>query len=152
MIPLEAGPPPWELLGGILASVAALITALAGVAKVLTEVRSSRAEVRELRAKAEETAATASAVLEQQHTNHGSTLRDDVKATLAATKGNAAAITGVQRAQQRQDAELARIQRQLTQMDERMTQADRHVTDQLSDHSERIRAVETLTIRREVQT
>lgn len=147
MIPLEAPPgawvlPPWEVLGGILAGVAALVTALVGGAKVV-------AELRELRHQAASTAADAAAVLAQQHPNHGGSMRDALNRVEALTQQNATELAAlrddmsdVRTAQHRQDAELARIHRTVAAVGDRVTQEAARTAAQLSDHSERVRALE----------
>ena len=116
MIPLEAPPgawlvPPWEVVGGILAGVAALVTAIAGGAKVMGELR-------EVRRQTDRAAADAAAVLAQQHPNHGGSMRDALNRVEALTTQlvtEQAALrddmSDVRTAQRRQDAELARIHR-----------------------------------------
>ena len=59
--------PPWELLGGLLTGLAALVTALVGVARVISEIR-------DLRQRTERAAQDTAEVLAQQHTNGGSSL------------------------------------------------------------------------------
>ena len=147
MIPLEAPPgawlvPPWEVVGGILAGVAALVTAIAGGAKVL-------AELRELRRQTGQAAADAAAVLAQQHPNHGGSMRDALNRVEALTTQlvtEQAALrddmSDVRTAQRRQDAELARIHRTVAAVGDRVTQESARTAAQLSDHSERVRALE----------
>ena len=147
MIPLEGPPgvwllPPWEVLGGILAGVAALVTAIAGVAKVLCELR-------ELRHQTGQAAADAAAVLAQQHTNGGKSMRDALNRVEALTQQNATELAAlrddmsdVRTAQHRQDAELARIHRTMAAVGDRVTQESARTAAQLSDHSERVRALE----------
>jgi len=147
MIPLEAPPgawvlPPWEVLGGILAGMAALVTAIAGGAKVLGELR-------EVRRQTDRAAADAAAVLAQQHPDHGGSMRDVLTRVEALTTQMAAELAAlrddmsdVRTAQRRQDAELARIHRTVAAVGERVTQEAARTTAQLSDHSERIRAME----------
>lgn len=147
MTPLEGPPgvwilPPWEMLGGILAGVAALVTAIAGVAKVLCELR-------ELRHQTGQAAADAAAVLAQQHPDHGGSMRDALNRVEALTTQlvtEQAALrddmSDVRTAQRRQDAELARIHRTMAAVGDRVTQESARTAAQLSDHSERVRALE----------
>lgn len=147
MTPLEGPPgvwllPPWEVLGGILAGVAALVTAIAGVAKVLCELR-------ELRHQTGQAAADAAAVLAQQHANGGKSMRDVLTRVEAVTTQMAAEqaalrddMSDVRTAQRRQDAELARIHRAVAAVGDRVTQEAARTAAQLSDHSERVRALE----------
>ena len=147
MIPLEAPPgawlvPPWEVIGGILAGVAALVTAIAGGAKVMGELR-------EVRRQTDRAAADAAAVLAQQHPNHGGSMRDALNRVEALTTQlvtEQAALrddmSDVRIAQRRQDAELARIHRTIAAVGDRVTQESARTAAQLSDHSERVRALE----------
>ena len=147
MIPLEAPPgawvlPPWEVLGGILAGMAALVTAIAGGAKIMGELR-------EVRHRTDQAAADAAAVLAQQHPDHGGSMRDVLNRVEAVTAQMAAEqaalrddMSDVRTAQRRQDAELARIHRTVAAVGERVTQEAARTAAQLSDHSERIRAME----------
>lgn len=147
MIPLEAPPgawlvPPWEVVGGILAGVAALVTAIAGGAKVMGELR-------EVRRQTDRAAADAAAVLAQQHPNHGGSMRDALNRVEALTTQlvtEQAALrddmSDVRTAQRRQDAELARIHRTVAAVGDRVTQEAARTAAQLSDHSERVRALE----------
>lgn len=147
MIPLEVPPgawlaPPWEVVGGILAGVAALVTAIAGGAKVMGELR-------EVRRQTDRAAADAAAVLAQQHPNHGGSMRDALNRVEALTTQlvtEQAALrddmSDVRTAQRRQDAELARIHRTVAAVGDRVTQEAARTAAQLSDHSERVRALE----------
>nr|DAP35534.1 MAG TPA: hypothetical protein [Caudoviricetes sp.] len=127
--------PPWELLGGLLTGVAALVTALVGGARVVSELRA-------IRSQATRTAADTAAVLAQQHTNGGSTLRDDVKRVLVLSQQNAQAINEVKEAQKRHDAELGRVNRHVMATGERITLETAHTASRLDDLSERIRKTE----------
>ena len=127
--------PPWELVGGVLAGVAALITALLSGAKVAEELRI-------LRHQSAKTAEDTAAVLKQQHTNGGSTMRDDVRRVLALSKRNAESIERVHKAQDRQDAELARINNSMAAMSERINVDIQHCVNHLADLTERTRELE----------
>mgnify|MGYP000999736098 FL=1 len=127
--------PPWELLGGLLAGLAALLTALFGGMKVL-------AEIRDLRQQADKTARDTAEVLSQQYTNGGSSLRDDIKRVLNISKQNAEAILLIQEAQKRQDAELGRFNRHTILLNERITSEMSRASNRLDDFSERIRRIE----------
>lgn len=147
MILLEVPPgawlvPPWEVVGGILAGVAALVTAIAGGAKIVGELR-------EVRRQTDRAAADAAAVLAQQHPDHGSSMRDALNRVEALTTQlvtEQAALrddmSDVRTAQRRQDAELARIHRTVAAVGDRVTQESARTAAQLSDHSERVRALE----------
>lgn len=135
--------PPWEVLGGILAGMAALVTALVGGAKVV-------AELRELRHQAASTAADAAAVLAQQHPNHGGSMRDALDRVEALTQQNAtelAALRGdmadMRATVRRHDRELGRANDLAANAAARATQAERRYDEQLSDHSVRIHRLET---------
>lgn len=127
--------PPWELLGGLLAGLAALLTALFGGMKML-------AEIRELRQRADQTARDTAEVLSQQYTNGGSSLRDDIKRVLALSQKNAEAIIAVQEGQKRHDAELTQLNRRTTAIGERITMDAARTTGQLTDLSDRVRQIE----------
>lgn len=127
--------PPWELLGGLLAGLAALLTALFGGMKVL-------AEVRDLRRQADKTARDTAEVLSQQYTNGGSSLRDDIKRVLNISKHNAEMILIIKEAQKRQDAEIGRFNRHTILLNERITSEMSRAASRLDDFSERIRRVE----------
>lgn len=127
--------PPWELLGGLLAGLAALLTALFGGMKVL-------AEIRDLRRQADKTARDTAEVLSQQYTNGGSSLRDDIKRVLNISRQNAEAILLIQEAQKRQDAELGRFNRHTILLNERITSEMSRASNRLDDFSERIRRIE----------
>lgn len=127
--------PPWELLGGLLAGLAALLTALFGGMKVL-------AEIRDLRQQADKTARDTAEVLSQQYTNGGSSLRDDIKRVLNIGRQNAEAILLIQEAQKRQDAELGRFNRHTILLNERITSEMSRASNRLDDFSERIRRIE----------
>lgn len=127
--------PPWELLGGLLAGLAALLTALFGGIKVL-------AEIRDLRDKADKTARDTAEVLSQQYTNGGSSLRDDIKRVLSISKRNSELIEGIQAAQRRHDAELGQLSRRTTAIGERITLDSARTISQLDDLSERVRHIE----------
>lgn len=127
--------PPWELLGGLLAGLAALLTALFGGMKVL-------AEIRDLRHQADKTARDTAEVLSQQYTNGGSSLRDDIKRVLSISKQNAEAILLIQEAQKRQDAEIGRFNRHTILLNERITAEMSRASNRLDDFSERIRNIE----------
>lgn len=127
--------PPWELLGGFLAGLAALITALFGGMKVL-------AEVRDLRRQADKTARDTAEVLSQQYTNGGSSLRDDIKRVLNISKQNAEMILIIKEAQKRQDAEIGRFNRHTILLNERITSEMSRAASRLDDFSERIRRIE----------
>lgn len=133
--------PPWELLGGLLAGVAALLTALFGGMKVLSEVR-------ELRRRADKTARDTAEVLSQQYTNGGSSLRDDIKRVLAISRGNSEAIVAIQEAQKRHDAELGQLSRRTTAIGERITMDSARTSAQLDDLSDRVRQMEIWDPRR----
>lgn len=132
--------PPWELLGGLLAGVAALLTALFGGIKML-------AEIRELRQRADQTARDTAEVLSQQYTNGGSSLRDDIKRVLALSQKNAEAIVVVREGQRRQEAELAQLSRRTTAIGERITMDTTRTAGQLADLSNRVRKIESITPR-----
>lgn len=157
MILLEGEPPiPWEAIGGLLAGLATLVTAMVGVAKVLVEVRAARHET-------SEAAAKTAAVAEQLAPNHGSSARDSMNRTEdtvnridARTRQNSAELSAmrddvadIRQHLRRHDAELGRANRLLAQGADRATQAERHMSAQLDDHSERIRALETITVHKE---
>lgn len=127
--------PPWELLGGLLAGVAALLTAFFGGVKVL-------AEIRDLRDQADKTARDTAEVLSQQYTNGGSSLRDDIKRVLSISKRNSELIEGIQAAQSRHDAELGQLSRRTTAIGERITMDSARTMSQLDDLSERVRHIE----------
>lgn len=127
--------PPWEVLGGFLAGVATLVTALAGGARVM-------AEIREIRVKTDKTAKDTADVLAQQHTNGGSSMRDDLKRVLDLTGQNADAIFMVQEAQKRQDSELSRINRHIVALGERITMESAHTANRIDDLNERMRKAE----------
>lgn len=129
--------PPWELLGGLLAGLAALLTALLGGIKML-------AEIRELRQRADQTARDTAEVLSQQYTNGGSSLRDDIKRVLALSQKNAEAIVVVQEGQKRQEAELAQLSRRTTAIGERITMDTTRTAGQLADLSDRVRRIESI--------
>ena len=129
--------PPWELLGGLLAGLAALLTALFGGMKVL-------AEIRELRRRADQTARDTAEVLSQQYTNGGSSLRDDIKRVLALSRKNAEAIVMVQEGQKRHDAELTQLSRRTTAIGERITMDAARTAGQLADLSGRLRQIEDI--------
>lgn len=129
--------PPWELLGGLLVGLAALLTALFGGMKVL-------AEIRELRRRADQTARDTAEVLSQQYTNGGSSLRDDIKRVLALSRKNAEAIVAVQEGQKRHDAELAQLSRRTTAIGERITMDAARTAGQLSDLAGRVRQIEDI--------
>ena len=127
--------PPWELLGGLLAGMAALLTALFGGMKVL-------AEIRDLRQQADKTARDTAEVLSQQYTNGGSSLRDDIKRVLNISKQNAEMITLVKEAQKRQDAEIGRFNHHTILLNERITSEMSRAASRLDDFSERVRRLE----------
>lgn len=127
--------PPWELLGGLLAGLAALLTALFGGMKVL-------AEVRDLRRQADKTARDTAEVLSQQYTNGGSSLRDDIKRVLNISKQNAEMILIIKEAQKRQDAEIGRFNGHTIMLNERITSEMSRAASRLDDFSERLRRVE----------
>lgn len=127
--------PPWELLGGLLAGLAALLTALFGGMKVL-------AEVRDLRRQADKTARDTAEVLSQQYTNGGSSLRDDIKRVLNISKQNAEMILIIKEAQKRQDAEIGRFNRHTILLNERITSEMSRAASRLDDFSERVRRIE----------
>lgn len=129
--------PPWELLGGLLVGLAALLTALFGGIKML-------AEIRELRRSADQTARDTAEVLSQQYTNGGSSLRDDIKRVLALSQKNAEAIVAVQEGQKRHDAELAQLGRRTTAIGERITMDAARAAGQLVDLSNRVRQIEDI--------
>lgn len=127
--------PPWELLGGLLAGLAALLTALFGGMKVF-------AEIRDLRQQADKTARDTAEVLSQQYTNGGSSLRDDIKRVLNISKQNSEMIMIIKEAQKRQDAELGRFNRHTILLNERITSEMSRASNRLDDFSERIRRIE----------
>ena len=127
--------PPWELVGGLLAGLAALLTALFGGMKVLVEIR-------DLRRQADKTARDTAEVLSQQYTNGGSSLRDDIKRVLAISQRNSGAIVAVQEAQKRHDAELGQLNRRTTAIGERITMDSARTLAQLDDLSDRVRHIE----------
>lgn len=127
--------PPWELMGGLLAGLAALLTALFGGMKVL-------AEIRDLRQQANKTAQDTAEVLSQQYTNGGSSLRDDIKRVLAISKRNSELIECIQVAQKRHDSELGQLSRRTTAIGERITMDSARASAQLEDLSERVRHIE----------
>lgn len=127
--------PPWELLGGLLAGLAALLTAIFGGIKVL-------AEIRDLRQQAAKTARDTAEVLSQQFTNGGSSLRDDIKRVLNISKQNSDMISLIKEAQKRQDAEISRFNRHTILLNERITSEMARTASRMDDFSERIRRVE----------
>lgn len=127
--------PPWELLGGLLAGMAALLTALFGGMKVF-------AEIRDLRQQADKTARDTAEVLSQQYTNGGSSLRDDIKRVLNISKQNAEMILIIKEAQKRQDAEIGRFNRHTILLNERITSEMSRAASRLDDFSDRIRRIE----------
>lgn len=133
--------PSWELLGGLLAGLAALITALFGGMKALAEIRG-------LRQCADQTARDTAEVLSQQYTNGGSSLRDDIKLVLALSRENAKAIALVQKNQGRHDAELDRLSRCTTAIGERITMDTARTSGQLMDLAGRVRQIESSEPRR----
>nr|DAJ94147.1 MAG TPA: Protein of unknown function (DUF2746) [Caudoviricetes sp.] len=147
MIPLEAPPgawlvPPWEVVGGILAGVAALVTAIAGGAKIVGELR-------EVRRQTDRAAADAAAVLAQQHPDHGSSMRDALNRVEALTQQNATELAALRddvadmrTAIRRHDRELGRANDLAAGAAARATQAERRYDEQLSDHSIRLHHLE----------
>ena len=147
MIPLEAPPgawlvPPWEVVGGILAGVAALVTAIAGGAKVMGELR-------EVRRQTDRAAADAAAVLAQQRPDHGSSMRDALNRVEALTQQNATELAAlrddvadVRTSIKRHDRELGRANDLAAGAAARATQAERRYDEQLSDHSIRLHHLE----------
>lgn len=127
--------PPWELLGGMLTGLAALVTALVGVARVISEIR-------DLRKRTDEAARDTAEVLAQQHTNGGSSLRDDVKRIIDMQRRHGEALTVVQETQRRQESEDVQRTRQLTAMGERMTMDAARTGAQLEDIAARVRKLE----------
>ena len=127
--------PPWEMIGGLLAELAALLTALFGGMKVL-------AEVRDLREQADKTARDTAEVLSQQYTNGGSSLRDDIKRVLNISKQNSEMILLIKEAQKRQDEEIGRFNRHAILINERITSEMSGAASRLDDFSERLRRVE----------
>lgn len=127
--------PPWELLGGLLTGLAALVTALVGVARVISEIR-------DLRQRTDKAARDTAEVLAQQHTNGGSSLRDDVKRILVMQQRHGEALTVMQETQRRQESEAAQRTRQLTAMGERMTMDAARTGAQLEDIAARVRKLE----------
>lgn len=127
--------PPWELLGGLLAGLAALLTALFGGMKVF-------AEIRNLRQQADKTARDTAEVLSQQYTNGGSSLRDDIKRVLNISRQNSEMIMIIKEAQKRQDAEIGRFNRHTILLNERITSEMSRASNRLDDFSERIRRIE----------
>ena len=127
--------PPWEMIGGLLAGLAALLTALFGGMKVL-------AEVRDLREQADKTARDTAEVLSQQYTNGGSSLRDDIKRVLNISKQNSEMILLIKEAQKRQDEEIGRFNRHAILLNERITAEMSGTASRLDDFSERLRRVE----------
>lgn len=127
--------PPWELLGGLLAGLAALLTALFGGMKVF-------AEIRDLRQQADKTARDTAEVLSQQYTNGGSSLRDDIKRVLNISRQNSEMIMIIKEAQKRQDAEIGRFNRHTILLNERITSEMSRASNRLDDFSERIRRIE----------
>lgn len=148
-LPLETPPgtlgtPTWEVLGGVLAGVAALFTALVGGVKVLGELR-------QLRRQADKTAADAAAVLAQQHPNHGSSMRDGlnrVERLVEQVAGEQAAIRAEQR---RHNAELARVHNTIGAVGERITAESARTAHELADHANRIGVVETHLFKKETK-
>lgn len=127
--------PPWELLGGLLTGLAALVTALVGVARVISEIR-------DLRQRTDKAARDTAEVLAQQHTNGGSSLRDDVKRILVMQQRHGEALTVMRETQRRQESEAAQRTRQLTAMGERMTMDAARTGAQLEDIAARVRKLE----------
>lgn len=132
---MTLGAPPWELLGGMLTGLAALVTALVGVARVISEIR-------DLRQRTDKAARDTAEVLAQQHTNGGASLRDDVKRILAMQKRHWEALAVVQETQRRQESEAVQRTRQLTAMGERMTMDAARTGAQLEDIAARVRKLE----------
>ena len=129
------GAPPWELLGSMLTGIAALVTALVGVARVISEIR-------DLRQRTDKAARDTAEVLAQQHTNGGSSLRDDVKRIIAMQQRHGEALAVVQETQRRQESEAVQRTRQLTAMGERMTMDAARTGAQLEDIAARVRKLE----------
>jgi hypothetical protein len=127
---------PLEMIGGLLAGLAALLTALFGGMKVLAEVRA-------LREQADKTARDTAEVLSQQYTNGGSSLRDDIKRVLNISKQNSEMISLIKEAQKRQDVEIGRFNRHAILINERITSEMSGAASRLDDFSERLRRVES---------
>lgn len=137
MIPI----PPWEMLGGLLAGVATLITAVIGGAKMLAEIRG-------LKAQAHKSAQDTAAALARQTSGWGQAARDELRSVLELSQHNATAIEAVARAQQRVDSELSRVNRHLMAIGERITHETSHTSTRLDDLSERIRETEKVVAKR----
>lgn len=152
MLPFDVPLPPWEVVGGLLLGVAGVITALVTLAKTLAEVRAARAHT-------EATASKMAAISHELRPNHGSSLRDSADRTefavgQLATEMRALRddLADVRQAVRRHDAELGRANQLLAQAADRANQADRHLSTQLDDHSQRLRSLETLAIHDTVPT
>lgn len=137
MIPI----PPWELMGGLLAGVATLITAIIGGAKMLTEIRS-------LKAQAHASAKSTAEALAKQYDGWGQSARDELRSVLELSRHNTEMINSVAQAQRRIDSEISRVNRHLTSIGERITLETSHTSSRLDDLSERIRAAEKIVAKR----
>lgn len=137
MIPV----PPWEMLGGLLAGVATLITAVIGGAKMLAEIRG-------LKAQAHKSAQDTAEAIARQTDGWGPEAREELRSVLALSKLNASAIDAVALAQKRVDSELGRVNRSLTAIGERITHETSHASTRLDDLSERIRETEKALAKR----
>lgn len=137
MIPI----PPWELMGGLLAGMATLITAIIGGAKMLAEIRS-------LKAQAHASAKSTAEAIARQSDGWGPTAREELRSVLELSRHNTDMISSVAQAQRRIDSELSRVNRHLTSIGERITLETSHTSTRLDDLSERIREAEKIVAKR----
>lgn len=133
---------PWELLGGALAGLAALVTAVAGVAKVVDEIRQSRVESKRTRD-------SVARIEEQFRNNHGSSARDSMDRSENMLKELGSEfrnlrddVSDIKASVKRHDSEFQRTHNTLLELSVRATKHEQQVHDRLEDHSERLRDIE----------
>uniref|UniRef100_A0AAU8B1A3 Uncharacterized protein n=1 Tax=Dulem virus 32 TaxID=3145750 RepID=A0AAU8B1A3_9CAUD len=136
--------PPWEVWAGMLGGAAALLTAIFGGVKILAEVRA-------LRAKADDTAATAEAVLHEQRPNSGGSMRDAINRTEVGMQVLIGKVEALEQAGERRDRELKRSNDLHASTLERLTLDERRSETRHESHEQRLQALETLAISKEIQ-
>ena len=129
---------PWEIIGGLLAGLAALVTAIATAAKLT-------AEVGQLRRHAHATGEAVQAVKHEVRANSGESLRDSADRTEALARQLLTEMSALRDdvsdlrvTSRRQDHELGRVNTGVAQLAERMTVFERRSDDRHRRHEEHL--------------
>lgn len=134
---------PWEVMGGLLAGVAALITSIVTASKLVAETRAARKDSDD---KAEHAQRQIDQVIHELKPNSGGSTRDAINRIEDKLNGVSDRVDNMDQSLKRHDKEFSRVNDNLASLGHRITNSEKAIHDQLDDHSERVHNLESLAI------